>query len=135
MVEVNKHDGKQKKSIAYVCMTSTKQKNEFIDTLNSEIGQYAKDNDQIASLIPTTPLPSITFWFNEVELTTGFTITRQNSKFGWRYNFYNKKWEACSYMSGMQCSTVEFSPEIHQYLNSILIDCGQKYKLIISKIQ
>lgn len=121
----------RKVGLTYVSLYSNKLKTEFLKVLNSAIIRTANESNQTPSLIPDSPLPSISFWVS-TDNGVGFTITRDNSKYGWRYS--SGIFVPCSYMQGMQLFNTVFNEEELSYFKEMIYDSCSVKKDILDKI-
>ena len=117
MESQNKSKSEKRKGLTFVSVNSAETKSNLITLINGEIKNYIDTGVEV-SLIPKDPVPNISFWIDNVEKRCGFTITRENAKYGWRFEQENKSWTPCSYMVGMRYDKIKFS----ENLNTIILD-------------
>lgn len=119
---------KKRKSLQFAPVTSFNQKMELIKLINDQVAKSVENDSIPATSIPYDPMPNISFWISTEEKRCGLTITRENCKWGWRYD--SKKWVPCSYMSGMGFDNVDFGDETNKYLVGLMYDVGRKLEFI-----
>ena len=118
----------KKGGLTYISLYSINLRSAFLKVLNDAITRTANENKELPSLIPTSPIPTVSFWVS-TDNGAGFTITRDNSKYGWRYQ--SGTFVPCSYMSGMQLfSTLFTEDDIKFFKDSIYDSCSQKKELL-----
>lgn len=122
----------KKKGVRYVSINSEDTRLYMIKSLNDAIDRYS---DQKLAPIPTTPVPNVSFWVDNEEGRCGFTITRENAKYGWRYDASKEVWVPCNYMNGMGYDKVIFTPEENAFLCSLLHDNCKKNEYVKSLIK
>ena len=126
---VTKPKAEKKKGLRYVSLNSEDTRLYLIKSLNDAIDRY---QDLKLAPIPISPIPSISFWVDNEEGRCGFTITRENAKYGWRLDSSKDAWVPCSYMAGMGYDNVIFTPDENSFLTSLLYDNCKKIEYVKS---
>lgn len=127
-----KPKAEKKKTIRYIPITSEDTRVYLIKSLNDAIDRYP---DLKLALIPLSPVPKVSFWVDNEEERCGFTIARENAKYGWRLDSSKEAWIPCSYMNGMGYDNVIFTPEENSFLTSLLFDNCKKNEYVKSLIK
>ena len=127
-----KPKAEKKKGVRYVSINSEDTRVYMIKSLNDAIDRYS---DEKLAPIPISPVPNVSFWVDNEEGRCGFTITRENAKYGWRYDASKETWSPCVYMQGMGYDKVVFTPEENSFLCSLLFDNCKKIEYVKSLIK
>ena len=114
--------GEKKNSIKYVPINSIQNRSFIIEKINLIMSE--KGN---GSVIPLDPIPSVTFWIDNIEKRVGMIISRKNFKWGW--SLFEKRWYPCSYMRGMGLD-VKFDDDENNFFNNILSDNCSKNEIV-----
>lgn len=120
----------KKKGLSFTSITSDDIKKNLINLLNTVIDR-CNISGNTSFVLPINPTPNISFWVSDEEKRCGFTITRENAKYGWRLSD-DKMWVPCSYMIGMGVEDVVFSKEENEIITDLLYDHCKKYKYVES---
>lgn len=120
----------KKKGLSFTSITSDDIKKNLINLLNTVIDR-CNISGNASFVLPINPTPNISFWVSDEEKRCGFTITRENAKYGWRLTD-DKTWIPCSYMIGMGVEDVVFSKEENEIITDLLYDHCKKYKYVES---
>lgn len=125
----NKVKSEKRKGLSFVSINSAETRSNIITLINQELKANIDGGVEV-SLIPKDPVPNISFWIDNAEKRCGFTITRENAKYGWRVDGETNTWVPCSYMVGMGYDKVKFSSQLNSVLFDLLIDNCKKNEYV-----
>ncbi len=123
-------NSKSKKGLSFVSIPTVPLKTTIINKINSIATKHKNETGLEISLIPMTPIPRFSFWIVEAEKRCGFTISRDNSSWGWVYFKDENFWKPSSKMAGTGMDCLVFTPEENLFFTKLLYDNCQKYQFI-----